>query len=215
MLVIGLRILIVILASGSSFCWLCQSQETIPRFRCSRTALADSSAASAQNKLYKDQQAAKTRRAEVERTLLRPGVELLEEVYKSAAGSGFGAATSSKAKALQISEALRDNGVVRLNNCIKETTASLLKALVIEEMEIEEAKEIIVEEETADQEKEDLQEDILDPTIETILDLTEEEILKVTNIEMNQEMTNIEMKENLEKCLILLNYFNFIKLQKY
>jgi hypothetical protein len=83
-------------------------------------------------------------------------------------------------------------------------------------MEIEEAKEIIVEEETADQETEDLREDILDPTIEieTILDLIEEEIPKVTNIEMNQEMRNIEMKENLEEEMIIKEIEETIKIDQ-
>jgi len=90
---------------------------------------------SAQSKLYFDQQAAKTRRAEVERTLLLPGVELLEEVLKAQSGSGFGAGTSSKDKAKQLCAALRENGVIRLNHCIKDSTASSLKEHVLEEME--------------------------------------------------------------------------------
>lgn len=56
-------------------------------------------------------------------------------------------------------------------------------------MEIEEGKEILVEEETVDLEKEDLQEDIQDPMIETILDqIREQDMEKVSKIEMNQEM---------------------------
>jgi len=89
------------------------------------------------NKLYMDQQAAKTRRAELERTLLLPGVELLEEVFKAPtkSGSGFGAATSASSKTLQLSEALRDKGVIRMSKCIKDSTAVSLKEHVLGEME--------------------------------------------------------------------------------
>jgi len=95
--------------------------------------LPDSS--SAQSKLYFDQQAAKTRRAEIERTLLLPSVELLDEVLKAKSGSGFGAGTSSKDKAMQLCAALREKGVIRVNHCIKDSTASSLKEHVLEEME--------------------------------------------------------------------------------
>lgn len=89
------------------------------------------------DRLYQDQQAAKKRRAEFEETLLLPGRELPEETFQvpTSSGSGFGAATSSKAKAAQLAEALSYKGVIRLNGCLKRETARALRLLILDEME--------------------------------------------------------------------------------
>lgn len=101
------------------------------------TRLSSTGSSTAQNKLYSDLQAAKTRRAEAEESLLLPGIELQEETFKvpTASGSGFGAVTSVKAKATQLATALREKGVIRLNKCLTRPTARALRLLILDEME--------------------------------------------------------------------------------
>jgi len=116
---------------------LCLTACKALRIRANQLIRGGSSQFGVGDRLYQDQQAAKKRRAEFEETLLLPGRELPEEVFQvpTSSGSGFGAATSGKAKAAQLAEALRFKGVIRLNGCLQRETARALRLLILDEME--------------------------------------------------------------------------------
>ena len=90
--------------------------------------------------MHLQQQAAKTRRAELEKTLLLPGLELLPPILKAAdkkdavkAGTGFGSNKSSPKlqAAKSMAKILRTEGVIRINNCLSPSIASNLREFAL------------------------------------------------------------------------------------
>ena len=91
-------------------------------------------------RLYEDQVAAQTRRANFEKTLFQPGQELkatdvASKVNRNAAsGVGFSAKNTKNLQADELAKVLREDGVIRLDNCLKKTTTTALRAHILREL---------------------------------------------------------------------------------
>ncbi len=90
------------------------------------------------SKLYQDQQQAQCRRANVEKGLLLPFVELQETKVKRfnnvEAGTGFKQGTSKSLYAKELANVLQNEGVIRLNGALGDETCDKCRELILREI---------------------------------------------------------------------------------
>ena len=85
-------------------------------------------------RLSSDQQSGATRRANTERDLLLPGVELQETNVQHKVLKPSSTKTAKQLMADEWAKVLKSDGVIRLNNCVSKETCTALRAHILREM---------------------------------------------------------------------------------
>lgn len=90
-------------------------------------------------RLHEDQVAAQTRRANFEKTLFQPGQEIKEtnvasKTNRPVSGTGFSAKNTKSIQAEEWAKVLKVDGVIRLDNCLKKTTTTAMRAHILREL---------------------------------------------------------------------------------